>query len=152
MKDRTGATMSVAMANVPIQTAAQSTGIDADLLTHLVNAGAVPGQIAPNKEGWCDFESAQEIAAKLQSAYEPVEGRGILATDAAEKYGFTAQTIYQWVKMGWVSTIIQRPRNRLLNEGDIALARGIADLIGQARGKAIFPAKPRSGRPKKPTN
>lgn len=39
--------------------------------------------------------------------------------------------------------------DRLFNEGDIAFARALADIVGHLPGRAVFPSKPRSGRPKK---
>lgn len=132
------------MAQIPIEHAAKAVQLNESILRHLVNAGAVAGT-----GDLCDLESATTVAGKLEAARAPVEGQGILTTDAAAKYRFTNQGIYKWIESGWVRVLVDRERNRLINEGDIAFARQLADLLGQTRGRSIFPAKPRSGRPRK---
>jgi len=132
--------------------AAQETGIHADILRMLVRDGILPGLIPewPTAAGSCDLEKAQAIADDLNAARQPVEGQGILVTEANQKYGFSSRTIYNWFRSGWVSVVGGgNQRNRLFNEGDIAFARALADLRGHVMGKSVFPAKPRSGRPRK---
>ena len=143
--------MSVAVANVPIEQAATSSGIKADLLAHLVNNGAIPGMVA-GQSGWCDLEAVMDLVTRLDAVRAPVEGTPILATDASERYGFDSNSIYRWGREGWVKILVDRPRGRLYNEGDIAVARTLADMTGHAQGKSVFPAKPRSGRPRKPSD
>lgn len=132
------------MSRIPIPQVAAATGLAEPIVRHLVNAGVIAGA-----GELCDLDRAKEIAGQLESARSPVEGQGILTTDAAAKYRFTNQGIYKWIASGWVRVLVDRERNRLINEGDIAFARTLADLLGQTRGKSIFPAKPRSGRPRK---
>jgi hypothetical protein len=137
----------------PFDQAAKVTGLPAELLRKLVRDGVLTGKAAwrmPEVMGWCDIDQAREIAAKLNAARTPVEGKGILATEAAEKYGFSAETIYAWYKNDWVKVIgnTQNRRNRLFNEGDIAFARALADLTGQAQGKPVFPPKSYTRKPK----
>jgi hypothetical protein len=128
---------------------ASTTGLHPDILRMLVRDGILPGHVLPHDEA-CDIDQAQAIADQLNTARAPVEGQGIMATDAAEKYGFSYQTIYDWYKNDWITVIgMGRRKAKLFNEGDIAFARALADLRGQATGKAVFPAKPRSGRPRK---
>jgi hypothetical protein len=98
----------------------------------------------------CNVEQAREIAEHLNAARDGIEGQGIGSRDAAAKYGFSHDTIYNWYKSGWIAAVGTGERNAtLFNESDIAFARALADLRGQAAGKAVFPSKPRSGRPKK---
>jgi hypothetical protein len=78
-----------------------------------------------------------------------VEGQGILATEAAEKYGFSNPSIYRWHKNGWVGIARIDEGNRFFNEGDIAFARTLGNLISAKQGKAIFPTRKPSGRPPK---
>jgi hypothetical protein len=134
-----------------ITEAASETGIHPDILIALVRDGVLPGlPPSPDSDGVCDIDDAHEIAAQLAAARQSVDGQGITATDAAEKYGFSYQTIYDWHKNDWITVIGTGKRKaRLFNEGDIAFARALADLRGQAAGKSVFPAKPRSGRPRK---
>jgi hypothetical protein len=135
----------------PFEQVAQETGLAPELLRKLVRDGVLPGD-APWRVagivGWCDINEAHRIAVQLAEARQTVEGNGILATEAAQKYGFDTQTIYNWHRNGWVQ-VIEAPgeRNRRFNEGDIAFARAIADLTG--KGQNIYPPKQRSGRPKK---
>jgi len=64
-------------------------------------------------------------------------------------YGFNRHSIYNWAKDGWVKILVEEPR-RKADQGDLAVARFLADKIGHVAGRAVFPPKPRSGRPKKP--
>ena len=137
----------IEMVQIPINEAAQVTGIDQAIIRHLVNSGAITGS-----SDLCDLDEIEQVANQLQQARSAVEGHGILATDAATKYGFTNQAIYKWIEAGWVRVVIERERNKLLNEPDIAAARVLANLVGQAQGRSIFPPKPRSGRPRKRLN
>jgi hypothetical protein len=135
----------------PFAQVASETGIHPDILNALVRDGVLHG-LPPTKiaDGVCDIEAAREIAAQLNDARASVEGQGITATDAAEKYGFNRRSIYYWYKNGWVNVIGTGSYNaQLFDEGDIAFARVLADIRGQVAGKSIFPAKPRSGRPRK---
>jgi hypothetical protein len=136
--------LAIDMATLPIPQTAEAIGLSESILRHLVDAGVVAGD-----KSVCDFEQAAEIAAQLAAARAPVEGQGILAPDAAAKYGFGVVSIYNWYRAGWVRALEEKPRGRVLNEGDIATARALADLQGQAAGKAVFPARPRTGRPRK---
>lgn len=134
----------------PFAQVSSETGIHPRILHALVCDGVLPGFLAAKEcDGVCDIAVAREVAQRLNAARAAVEGHAITATDAAEKYGFSADTIYNWHNAGWVTKLYGGRRNRLFNEGDIAFARALADLRGQAVGKSVFPAKPRSGRPKK---
>lgn len=137
--------MSVAidMAHIPIPQAAAAIGLHEAILRHLVDAGVIAGD-----KSLCDLEQAEQIAAELEAARAPVEGNPILVTEAAEKYGFERQNIYRWTRHGWVSVLQPEPRAKV-NEADMVLARFLADRIGLIPGRAVFPAKPRSGRPRK---
>jgi hypothetical protein len=142
----------VDMAQQPFAQVASETGLHPDILRMLVRDGLLEGDMVSwsSQAGVCDIEQAREIAARLDAARAPVEGQGIMATEAAKKYGFSYQTIYDWYKNDWITVVGTGRRNaKLFNEGDIAFARALSDLRGQASGKSIFPAKPRSGRPKK---
>jgi len=128
------------------------TGIHPDILRMLVRDGILEGVMHSWKDqiGTCDLEQAREIADRLAAARAPVEGQPIGATEAAEKYGFNRITIHNWFNAGWITLAgTGEYKKRLFNEGDIAFARALADLCGQAAGKSVFPAKSRSGRPKK---
>jgi uncharacterized protein YciI len=140
----------IAVEQKSITQVASETGLHPDILSALVRDGVLAG-LPPTRDadGVCDVDAAREIAEQLAAARAPVEGQPIVATDAAEKYSFPPQTIYKWHASGWVKKLGGEKRNRLFNEGDIAFARALADLRGQAEGKAVFPAKPRSGRPRK---
>jgi hypothetical protein len=136
----------------PFAQVASETGIHPDILRMLVRDGLLDGAVGSSlsQAGTCDIAKAREIAARLDAARAPVEGQGIMATEAAKKYGFSYQTIYDWYKNDWITVVgTGRRTAKLFNEGDIAFARALSDLRGQASGKSIFPAKPRSGRPKK---
>lgn len=139
-----GETMSMAVETLPISQAAQALGFPEALLRHLVVAGVVKGD-----KSTCDLDQAAQVVARLRAVQEPVEGHPILATEAAVKYGFDVNSIYNWQESGWVKVLEAKTRGRLVNEGDIVLARMLADLIGHIQGRSIFPAKPRSGRPRK---
>lgn len=122
---------------------AGDTGLNPDLLRHLVAAGVIEGD-----KNVCNLGDAQRVSEQIGKARKPLAGIKILVTDAVEKYGFSKPSIYRWIKDGWVSVIQQEPRVRV-DEGDIAVARVLADLVGQVAGRSIFPSKPRPGRPRK---
>jgi hypothetical protein len=133
---------------VPFNLAARLTGLPDVLLRKLVRDGVLRGEApwrARGVVGTCDIAQAREIAARLNAARAPVEGNGILATEAAEKYGFHINSIYNWHDEGWVHLIgdANKQRDRLFNEGDIAFARAIVDLTGHAPGKKVFPSRVR---------
>jgi hypothetical protein len=138
---------------VPLELAASITGLPAELLRKLVRDRVLTGNAPWRVQtvmGSCDINQAREIAAQLAEARRLVEGNGILATEAAEKYGFNVDTIYKWHKDGWVKVASgDGKRDRLFAEGDIAFARAIADLSGQAQGKPVFPPKSYTRKPKR---
>ena len=136
--------MIIDMTQIPIPQAAKAVQLPEPILRHLVSAGAVIGS-----GDLCDLESAAEISNQLAAARAPVEGQGILATDAAQKYGFNVVSFYKWQADGWITLLEDRRRGKIFNEGDIAMARKLADLVGHTAGRAVFPARPRSGRPRK---
>lgn len=129
---------------VTFEEAAQLTSLPAELLRKLVRDGVLNGK-APRGFGvfgTCNLEEARQIAAKLQAARTATEGRGILGTEAAEKYQFGRNTIYLWQKAGWVQIIGETQSGDLLfNEGDIAFARALADMSGHKAGKPVFPKR-----------
>lgn len=122
------------------------TGIHPDILRMLVRYEVIPG--GPES---CDLNAAQEVADQLAAACAPVEGRGIGIREAMQKYGFSNSIIHKWHQEGWVKVVgmADKYNARLYNEGDLAFAKKLSDLIGRVKGRAIFPAKPRSGRPRK---
>lgn len=139
--------MAIDMAQIPIPQAAEAASLAEPILRHLVASGVIAGDVSV-----CDLDQAVDLAGQLAAARQPVEGQGILATDAAERYGFDVNSIYKWHRDGWVGMLEYRVRGKLFNEGDIAVARLIADKIGHMAGRAVFPPKPRSGRPRKSNN
>jgi hypothetical protein len=135
--------MSMAVQILPINQAAQALGFRPELLRHLVAAGVVAGD-----KSTCDLDQAAQIVARLKAVQAPVQGKPILVSEAVKKYGFSSPSIYKWISDGWVKVLEQEPKI-LINEENIATARELADLIGHIPGRAVFPAKPRSGRPRK---
>lgn len=138
-----GETMSMTVDTLPISQAAQALAFPEALLRHLVVAGVIAGD-----KSTCDLPQAAHIAARLKAAQEPVLGKQILISDAAKRYGFGTPTIHRWIAKGWVEILQQEPLI-LVNEGDMALARELTNVVGHVSRRAIFPAKPRSGRPRK---
>lgn len=127
--------------------AAEVTQLHPEILQQLVRFNILPG-VVKGENGTVDVNQAAQLAAQLAAARVPVEGEPIRPSVAAEKYRFSTVTIYSWIKRGWVKVLIPEPRIHV-NEGDIAFARALADIQGHMAGKAVFPALPRSGRPKK---
>ncbi|MEI6777721.1 MAG: hypothetical protein WCK70_12550, partial [Chloroflexales bacterium] len=115
----------------------------AEILAQLRQHGLVAGD-----GSLIDLDDAARVVAELRTAMAPFVGVPILISDAARKYGFNPGSIYNWVIGGWVKVLIEQPK-RQVDEGDIALAKAIANLQGHIAGRAVFPAKPRSGRPRK---
>jgi hypothetical protein len=138
-----GEPMSMAVESITIPQAAKALGLRPELLRHLVAAGVVAGD-----KSVCDLDQAANIASRLRSAQNAVQGKPILISEAMKKYGFSTTSIYKWISGGWVKVLQQEPKI-LVDEGDIALAQTITSLVGKIPGRAVFPAQPRSGRPKK---
>lgn len=125
---------------------ATETGIHPDILKMLVRYEIIPGG-----DDTCDPDVAQEIAQRLHAARERFQGRGIVISDAVERYGFSPASIYKWSQQGWIKTVgkAERYNAQLYDEGDVAFAAALAEITGRVHGRSVFPAKPRSGRPKK---
>jgi hypothetical protein len=140
------------LSHQPFEQVSSATGLHPDVLRMLVRDGLLDGVMHSWKDqiGVCHLAQAHEIAEHLNTARAAVEGQPINAYEAEAKYRFPNATIYNWQRNGWIKIIgTGRYNAKLFNEGDIAFARALADLRGQAAGKSIFPAKPRSGRPRK---
>ena len=126
-------------------TVASITGLHRVLLRKLVRDQVLPGS-APYRtekvEGSCDLDTARKIAEQLYAARRSVEGQGMTAIAAGKKYGFSRNNVYNWCERGWVRTVGTTPEgDRLYNEGDIAFARALADLVGNVAGKPLLPTK-----------
>jgi hypothetical protein len=135
---------------VSIEQAAQEIGIHAEILRMLAKDGLVECASLKGEPLGCDLAHARQIAERLNAARSGLEGQGIVATDVPEKYGFCDNSIYRWHKDGWIGVVGKGRRNaNLYSEADIAFARALADLRRDVPGAHIFPAKPRSGRPRK---
>jgi hypothetical protein len=129
--------------HISLDLASQMTGLHPAILRKLVRDGVIDGE-APHRYkqiyGTCNIEQAKAVAARLQAARAPVDGNPILATEAAEKYGFPHITIYNWLNNGWVRVLVESgKRDRLLDEGDIAFAAALARESGHRQGKPVFP-------------
>jgi hypothetical protein len=126
------------------------TGVDERIWKMLVKYGILDGN---DYEG--HTEQAQAIAERLNAARAAVEGQGITAREASEKYRFSLPTIRYWNRGGWVKRVAVGRYNAILyDEGDIALGRALADIYqehGLSPGKPIFPMRPGSGRRKEET-
>jgi AraC-like DNA-binding protein len=122
---------------------ARATGLHPEILRMLVRNNVIEGHAPyrmPVSVGVCRIDQATRIAAHLEAARRPVEGRGILVSEAAEKYGFSTPSIYLWHQKDWIGVIgTTRAGDRLFNEGDLAFARALADLWGHRAGKPVFP-------------
>jgi hypothetical protein len=97
----------IAVEQQPFDQVASETGIHPDILRMLVRDGILDGVMHSWKDqtGICDLEQAREIADRLAAARAPVEGMGISAYDASDKYQFDSQTIYNWHKNGWLTVL-----------------------------------------------
>ena len=138
-----GAEMSMIMECVSNKAAGAALDFPAEILAQLRQHGLVAGD-----DRLIDLDDAARVVDELRATMRPFVGVPILISDAARKYGFSDPTIYKWVRDGWVKVLVPEPR-RKVDEGDIALAHAIAKRQGHIAGRAVFPAKPRSGRPRK---
>jgi hypothetical protein len=123
------------------------TGVDERIWEMLVKYGVIDGNKFQART-----EQVQEIAERLNAARAAVEGQGITAREATEKYGFSFTNIYRWRDEGWIRIIgtAEKYGAAIYNEGDMAFARTLDDIVkGTGKRRPIFPARPRSGRPRK---
>lgn len=133
----------------PVDKVAAATGLHPDIVTHLIRAGVLPGSVSP-AGALAELDEAQKIAEKLAAARKTVAGNRTSATAASKKYGFSDVSILNWKKRGWIKVIGQRGAYEELDEGDVAFARALADVLGGVSpGRGVFPTAPRSGRPRK---
>ena len=135
--------MSMAVETLPISQAAQALSFPEALLRHLVGAGVIAGD-----KSTCDLDQAAQVVARLRAVQAPVSGNPVLVSKAIVQYGFSTPSIYKWIAGGWIKVLQPEPLI-LIDEGDICLARELASIVGIRHGRSVFPAKPRSGRPRK---
>ena len=140
---RKGGEMSIVMECVSDRAAGAALDFPAEILAQLRQHGLVAGD-----DKLINLDDAARVVAELRTAMAPFVGVPILISDAVRKYGFSDPTIYKWVKDGWVKVLVPEPKRRV-DEGDMVLARTLANLQGHIAGRAVFPSKPRSGRPRK---
>ncbi len=138
-----GDEMSMVMACVSAQAVGAALSFPSAILAQLRGYGVVDGD-----DALIDLDDAAHVVAELRAVMAPYVGKPILISEAAKKYGFTVQSIQRWAISGWVKVLVPEPRKRV-DEGDIVLARALADRQGHLAGRAVFPSKPRSGRPRK---
>ncbi|MEI6179607.1 MAG: hypothetical protein WCP31_02535 [Chloroflexales bacterium] len=138
--------MSMVVATVPVDAVGAALQFPSEILRQLASYGVIAGR----DDSLVDFDDATRVVEDLRRVISPVVSTPILISKAATKYGFTPDSIYNWIMRGWVKVLVDEPR-RKIDEGDVALAKALTDLHGGHRaGRAVFPSKPRSGRPKKP--
>jgi hypothetical protein len=137
---------------VSIGTLVQETGIRAEIWQMLARQGHLSYSVKINDTpDVVDERQAQVIAARLTAARQAVASQGIIASEAYDKYGFSPSMLLRWYRDGWIKSVGKSEKYgaRLYDEGDIAMAKALADIIGHKTGRSVFPAKPRSGRPRK---
>lgn len=134
--------MSVAMDYVSAETAAKALDFPAEILAQLRRNNLLAGN-----DKSIDLDDATRVVNELRTEIAPFVGRPILVSEAAGKYGFDSDSIYNWISAGWIKVLIAEPRKRI-DEGDIALAKALANRRGHTAGRSVFPSKPRSGRPR----
>ena len=138
-----GAEMSMIMECVSNKAAGAALDFPAEILAQLRQHGLVAGD-----DRLIDLDDAAHVVDELRATMRPFVGVPILISDAARKYGFTAAVIYKWIESGWVKVLVQEPLQKV-DEGDMVLAKELTKIKGHIKGRAVFPAKPRSGRPRK---
>ena len=135
--------MSIVMDTVSVDAAGKLLDFPAAIIEQLHSYGLIQGDGL-----MVDIDDAARVVDELRATMRPFVGVPILISDAARKYGFTTDSIYNWIRDGWVKVLIQEPRKRV-DEGDMVLAHELTKIKGHTQGRAVFPAKPRSGRPRK---
>jgi hypothetical protein len=135
--------MSMVMACVSAQAVGAALSFPSAILAQLRGYGVVDGD-----DELIDLDDAAHVVAELRAVMAPYVGKPILVTEAAKKYGVERRSIYNWIAGGWVKVIQPEPCVQV-DEGDIALAQKLAEMQGRVAGRAVFPPKPRSGRPRK---
>lgn len=138
-----GTEMQVAVDMVSAKDAGAALDFSAEILAQLRRYELIAGD-----GDMIDLDDAARVVDDLRAEIAPVAGQPILISEAVKKYGFTTRSIYRWIADGWIKIIVAEPK-QMVDEGDIALAKALANRRGHIPGRSVFPAKPRSGRPKK---
>ena len=84
----------------------------------------------------------RELTALRRQDFASLEGRAITSTVAAARYGVPQNTIYEWMKRGYVRILGQKPRRVfLLNEADVAFTAAVYHVrkrYGTSRGAPLL--------------
>ena len=125
--------------------AAAETGLHVGIIRMLVRDGAIPGN-----NYTCDIEAAQQVAQRLRAARQRAGQETMTVADAAKEYGYPRGSIYRWINSGWITRAgTDDAYNRtLIPRADIEFTSELAKIRGIRSGQEVFPAAPRSGRPK----
>jgi hypothetical protein len=138
-----GEEMSMVMDTVSAEAAGAALGFPSAILAQLRSRTLIAGD-----GDQIDLDDAARVVDEIMRVVRPLAGTPILISRAAEKYGFSRVTIHNWISAGWVKVLIPEPRRRI-DEGDIVLAKAIANIKGYVPGQEVFPSRNRTGRPRK---
>ena len=155
---------------LPLEEAAQRTGLDIETLREMVAQGKVVAGISPeggilvavqdgkvvmlngqaNGNGEGDvFELNRRLAAIKREQFAHLEGKGITVSEAAERYNVGERTIRHWLKLyPSFLRVIDKGRPKRLNEADVAFLAAIHHLRKQFGVRSGTPLIDAQGNPK----
>ncbi len=135
---------------LPLEYAAQRTGLDIETLREMVAQGKVVAGISPeggilvavrdgkvvmlengqangNGEGGGGdvFELNRRLAQIQREQFAHLEGSAIRLSTASRKYDVPIQTLRDWIKRGYVNVVERRPKRVLVNEADVAFCSAL---------------------------
>jgi len=124
---------------ISLEEAARRYGLGEVLLERLAKDGVIRSGVLED-ELHLAAEDVEPVATRLNKRnFRDLEGVPIELARAAERYGFSLQTLLSWARRGHIRMVKESRRPILLDEADVAYAKTLADIRGIVGGKALFP-------------
>lgn len=128
---------------IPLADAVQKYGISEEALTQLIETGKIEAVQLPSGELLVAADNGSLPKTKeqiIQEKYTHLRQQPITVTDAADKYDLHRDTVLEWVKKDYITSLKQGGRgSRMeLDEAEVAYCAKIYHERGGKRGVRLF--------------
>ncbi len=125
-----------------LRDAAKQYRLSADLLTRFVSDGKIPavkvnGDFAVEEQKLKIIAQRLELEETLRKKYRFLKGHAITLPEAGKKYRLEIVSLWRWIKDGRV-TVLNAGHGMKIDESDVAVIRGLADVGELHPGKNLF--------------